>query len=410
MASIHAPRRRDHGPRGFLPAIAVAVAALGCSMAAWSTAAAAEHHVWFGTGTRGPSKSEGIYVATFDAETGRLAEPRLAAAARNPSFLALHPRLPVLYAVAEVADRDGAPGGGITALAIDPPAGTLTPLGSQSSGGAGPCHVTVDREGRVVLAANYGGGSAICLRLAETGALDPVTEGSPGGFLQHAYERPSGPGFNPRRQEKPHAHSINPSADGRFAIVCDLGLDTVFVHALDAARGTLAPHTAAVLPAGAGPRHFAFHPEGRFGYAVNELDLTVTAFTYDPEAGALTAIQTVPTLPDDVTDRTGFSTAEVVVHPSGRFLYASNRGHDSIAMYALDAATGRLTLLGVEPIRGRTPRNFTLAPGGRFLLAAGQASDTVTVFSVDAATGRLAFTGQTITVPAPMCIRFGPPR
>jgi 6-phosphogluconolactonase len=163
-----------------------------------------------------------------------------------------------------------------------------------------------------------------------------------------------------------------------------------------------------VLPAGAGPRHFAFHPDGRVGYAVNELDLTVTVLAYDPKAGALTPLQTVPTLPADVTDRTGFSTAEVVVHPTGRFVYASNRGHDSIAMYAVDAATGRLDLLGVEPIRGKTPRNFALAPGGRFLLAAGQASDTVTVFAIDQATGRLSFTGASIEVPMPMCIRWRP--
>jgi 6-phosphogluconolactonase len=310
--------------------------------------------------------------------------------------------------VAEVPDVDGKPGGGVAAFSIDEATGSLQSLGSQSSGGAGPCHVTVDPAGKVVLAANYGGGSAICLRLTADGRLEPVTAGSPGGFVQHAYEREPGPGFNPGRQEKPHAHSINPSSDGRFAIVCDLGLDKVFVHALDTARGTLAPHTAAVLPAGAGPRHFAFHPDGRVGYAVNELDLTVTVLAYDPKAGTLTPLQTVPTLPADVTDRTGFSTAEVVVHPTGRFVYASNRGHDSIAMYAVDAATGRLDLLGVEPIRGKTPRNFALAPGGRFLLAAGQASDTVTVFAIDQATGRLSFTGTSIEVPMPMCIRWRP--
>jgi len=310
--------------------------------------------------------------------------------------------------VAEVPDVDGKPGGGITAFAIDAATGALTPLGSQSSGGAGPCHVTVDPAGTVALAANYGGGSAICLRLAADGRLEPVTAGTPGGFLQHAYEREPGPGFNAGRQEKPHAHSINPSADGRFAVVCDLGLDKVFVHSLDTARGTLAPHAAAVLPAGAGPRHFAFHPNGRVGYAVNELDLTVTVLAYDAQTGTLTPIQTVPTLPDDVTDRTGFSTAEVVVHPTGRFVYASNRGHDSIARYAVDDTTGRLEFRGVEPIRGKTPRNFVLAPGGRFLLAAGQASDTITVFAIDEQTGALSFTGTSIDVPTPMCIRFRP--
>lgn len=400
MSSIHPPI----DPWG-LACRAMVAALVGSSGLA---AAAAERHVWFGTGTRGQSKSEGIYVATFDDVSGTLGTPRLAGRAVNPSFLALHPSLPILYAVAEVPDVDGKPGGGVAAFSIDEATGSLQLLGSQSSGGAGPCHVTVDPAGKVVLAANYGGGSAICLRLTADGRPEPVTAGSPGGFLQHAYEREQGPGFNAGRQEKPHAHSINPSSDGRFAIVCDLGLDKVFVHALDTARGTLAPHTAAVLPAGAGPRHFAFHPDGRVGYAVNELDLTVTVLAYDAKAGTLTPLQTVPTLPTDVTDRTGFSTAEVVVHPTGRFVYASNRGHDSIAMYAVDAATGRLDLLGVEPIRGKTPRNFALAPGGRFLLAAGQASDTVTVFAIDHSTGRLSFTGTSIDVPMPMCIRWRP--
>jgi 6-phosphogluconolactonase len=412
MTSIHSTRvsrpivRRALFRRPMLRRLVPLVVA---ALAAGSLpAAAAERHVWFGTGTRGESKSEGIYVATFDTTTGALSAPRLAAQASNPSFLALHPSLPVLYAVAEVPDVEGRPGGGVSAFAIDDATGGLTLLNSQSSGGAGPCHVTVDAAGRVALAANYGGGSAICLRLAADGRLEPVSAGSPGGFVQHAYEREPGPGFNAGRQEKPHAHSINPAPDGRFAVVCDLGLDKVFVHALDTAKGVLAPHTAAVLPAGAGPRHFAFHPSGRFGYAVNELDLTVTALAFDGQAGTLTPVEAVSTLPADVTERAGFSTAEVVVHPTGRFVYASNRGHDSIAQYEVDGTTGRLRFRGVEPIRGKTPRNFVLAPGGRFLLAAGQGSDTVTVFAIDEATGGLTFTGTSIIVPTPMCIRFRP--
>jgi len=400
----------DRPPCGRRPAASVrlaALAVLGCGLAGDAApSSAAERLVWFGTGTRGESKSEGIYVARFDTETGALSPPRLAAKAGNPTFLALHPRLPVLYAVAELPDLDGRPGGGVAAFGIDAATGMLTPLGSQSSGGAGPCHVAVDPAGRVALAANYGGGSAICLRLAADGRLEPVAAGTPGGFLQHPLEREPGPGVNAARQDKPHAHSINPTADGRFAVVCDLGLDTVFVHALDTARGTLAPHSAAVLPAGAGPRHFAFHPAGRFGYAVNELGLTVTVLAYDPQAGTLTPVQTLPTLPPEVTDRAGFSTAEIAVHPTGRFVYASNRGHDSIAMYAADEPGNRLEFLGVEPIRGKTPRNFALAPGGRYLLAAGQASDSVTVFAIDQATGRLSFTGTSIEVPMPMCIRW----
>ena len=361
--------------------------------------------VWFGTYTGGPANSEGIYVSRFDATTGKLTAPVLAAAVKNPSFLAVHPTLPVMYAVSEVADADGKPTGAVLALALDDATGTLTAKNHQSSGGGGPCHVSIDRTGQVALAANYGGGSVICFGLTADGSLEPVVAGSPGGFIQH-----EGKGPNPQRQEKPHGHSIYPTADGRFAVTCDLGADRVFVHALDVEKATLAPHGFGRGTPGAGPRHFAFHPGGRYGYAVNELDLTVTAFAYDPQAGTLTEVQTLSTLPAEVTDTKGFSTAEVVAHPSGRFLYASNRGHDSIAMYTVDEATGRLTFLGAEPIRGKTPRNFVIDPTGKFLLAAGQNSHTVTVFAIDAETGRLSFTGQSLDVPSPVCIRFRPAR
>jgi 6-phosphogluconolactonase len=361
--------------------------------------------VWFGTYTGGPAKSEGIYVSRFDAATGKLTPPVLAAAVKNPSFLALHPTLPVMYAVSEVADAEGKPTGAVFSFAIDEASGTLAAKNHQSSGGGGPCHVSVDRTGHVVLAANYGGGSVVCLGLAADGSLEPVVAGSPGGFIQH-----EGKGPNPQRQEGPHGHSINPTADGRFAVACDLGVDKVLIHALDVGKATLAPHGFGRGRPGAGPRHFAFHPNGRYGYAVNELDLTVTAFAFDPQAGALTEVQTLSTLPADVTDTKGFSTAEIVAHPSGRFLYASNRGHDSIAMYAVDGATGRLTFLGTEPIRGKTPRNFAIDPTGKFLLAAGQNSHTVAVFAIDAETGTLKFTGQSLDVPSPVCIRFRPTR
>jgi 6-phosphogluconolactonase len=329
-----------------------------------ATACAAEHLVWFGTYTGPKTGSEGIYVARFDDATG--------------------------------------------AFAIDRATGRLTPRNHRPSGGAGPCHVSVDADGRVALAANYGGGSAICLGLAADGDLETVVEGAPGGFLQHAYDRKPDEGFDARRQDKPHGHSIDPTPDGRFAIVCDLGLDKVFVHALDRERATLAPHGFAATKAGAGPRHFALHPGGRFGYCVNELDLTVTAFAFDPEAGTLSELQTLPTLPAAVTERRGFSTAEIAVHPTGKFLYASNRGHDSIAAYAVDAATGRLTFLGVEPARVKTPRHFAIAPGGRFLLTAGQDSGTVAVLALDAKTGQLSFTDRTLAVPGCVCICFQP--
>ena len=380
--------------------IACSIACLALILPA-ASAQAAERLVWFGTFTRGNAGSEGIYVSRFDDVTGTLAPPVLAAKAKNPGFLAVHPSLPVLYAVSEVADHEGKPTGGILAFTIDVPTGALTTMNEQPSGGQGPCHVSVDSEGKVVLAANYGGGSVICLGLAADGGLRPVATGSPGGLIQH-----EGRSIDEKRQEKPHAHSIYPSADGRFAITCDLGIDKVLVHALDTGKATLAARSFATVKPGAGPRHFAFHRSGRFGYACNELDLTVTGFAFDATAGTLTEVQTVSTLPADVTDRSGFSTAEIVAHTNGKFLYVSNRGHHSIAMFSVDEPTGKLTFLGVEPIRGKTPRNFALDPTGRFLLAAGMDSNTVSVFAIDEATGRLTFTGASIEVPMPVCIRF----
>ena len=381
-----------------------------CLAAAFLSAAAVaeEVPVWFGTYTRAGSGSEGIYVSRFDTVRGTLSKPVLAATAKNPSFLAFHPRLPMLYAVAEVAGAGGKPEGGVAAFAVDAETGTLTAKGEQSSGGGGPCHVTVDPSGRAVLAANYGGGSLICLGLTDRGTLEPVVTGTPGGFIQHAYDRAGTPGINPRRQEKPHAHSVDVAPDGRHAFCCDLGLDEVLVYRFDAERATLTPHGKAPVAVGAGPRHFAVHPGGRFAWCVNELALTVTGFASDAAAGTLTEIQTLATIPADVTDRTGFSCAEIAVHPSGKFLYASNRGHDSVAIYSIDEATGKLSFVGVEPTRAKTPRHFAIAPGGRHLLAAGQDSGTVTVFAIDQATGKLTFTDESIAVPAPVCILFRP--
>lgn len=349
--------------------------------------------VYFGTYTG--KDSRGIYQATFDAATGKLGEPSLAGEAVNPSFLAIHPSGKFLYAVGEIADFEGQKTGGVTAFAIDPATGNLTRLNQQSSMGTGPCHITVDKAGTTAFVANYGGGSCASLPIGPDGKLAPAASG-----IQH-----EGKSVNEKRQTAPHAHSINLDPANRFAFVADLGLDKVLVYKVDAAKHTLTPNTppsASVAP-GSGPRHFAFHPSGKTAYVINELANTVTAFAYDAEKGVLTEIQTINTLPADFTGTS--YTAEVVAHPSGKFLYGSNRGHDSLAVFQIDAA-GKLTAAGHVPTGGKTPRNFNVDPTGKWILAGNQGSGTVTVFAVDQGTGMLTPTGQSINVGAPVCLRF----
>lgn len=389
-------------PTGLCWLFLISLTALACG-----TTAHADRFVWFGCYTGKPPRGEGIYVSRYQEASGALSPAELACTVKSPSFLALHPTLPVLYAVSEIADHDGKPSGGLVSLTIDETTGRLTQQSVQPSGGTGPCHLTVDSAGRVLLAANYGSGSAICLGLNPDGSLEPVTPAladRPGGLLQHA-----GSGPNKSRQEKPHGHSIDPTPDGRFAISCDLGADRVFVHALDPKAATLASHSGAPTRPGGGPRHFALHPRLPYGYANNELDMTVTAFSFDGNQGTLEPIQTLSTLPESVTDRAGYSTAEIAVHPDGRFLYVSNRGHDSLARFAVDQATGKLSFKGVEPTRCQTPRHFAIAPGGRRLFAAGQSSSTVAAFTLDPETGTLSFMGNSLKVPTPVCIVFSRP-
>jgi 6-phosphogluconolactonase len=348
--------------------------------------------VYLGTYTGGKSSSKGIYVARFHAGTGELSEPELAAEITNPSFLALHPSRPLLYAVGETG---GPQGGTVSAFAIDRASGRLKLLNQASSRGGGPCHVAVDRTGRYVLVVNYGTGSVAVLAIRDDGSLGDST-----AFVQH-----SGSSVNPKRQQGPHAHSVNLSPDNRFAIVADLGLDQVLVYRFDASSGSLQPNDppfARVAP-GAGPRHFTFHPSGRFAYVINELASTVTAFNWDARRGVLSEIQTISTLPKDFSGEN--YTAEVVVHPNGRFLYGSNRGHDSIAVFSIDRQ-GKLTFIETTPTQGSFPRNFALDPTGRWLLAANQRSDNVVLFRVDPKTGRLSPANRTIRVGSPVCVRF----
>lgn len=353
--------------------------------------------VYFGTYTQRGSR--GIYVSRMDLRTGRLSPPELAAESEQPSFLALHPSGRFLYAVNEIAEFRGERAGSVSAFAVDAASGRLSLLDRRSSRGAGPCHLVVHPSGRWLLVANYGGGSAAVLPIREDGRLGDAT-----GFVQH-----HGSSVNPRRQEAPHAHCVQTDPTGRFAFVADLGLDRVMIYRFDAGQGTLTPNEppAAAVEPGSGPRHFTFLPRAggpRFAYVINELASTITAFRYRPRRGALEPVQTVSTLPVGFSGSN--STAEVQAHPSGRFLYGSNRGHDSIAGFRVDPESGRLTPIGHTPTRGRTPRNFGIDPTGRYLLAANQDSDSVVVFRIDPESGALVETGQTITVPMPVCVKF----
>ena len=349
-------------------------------------------------GTYTGAKSKGIYVSRLDLSSGTLSAPVLAAESANPSFLAVHPTRDLLYAVNEVGTFEGKPGGSVSAFTINREAGTLSALNRQSSMGGGPAHLTVDHGGRNVLVANYGGGSVAVLPIGPDGALKPAS-----AFIQH-----TGSSVNPERQKQPYAHSVNVDASDRFAYVADLGIDKVMIYRLDGAKGTLVasdPPFAATQP-GSGPRHLALHPQGRFAYVINELQNSVTAFARDPERGGLTALQTIPTLPAEQKALSNYSTAEVLVHPSGRFLYGSNRGHDSIAVFSIDQTSGRLTFVETQPTQGSTPRGFGIDPSGAYLLAGNQRSDSVVVFRINQETGRLTPTGSKIEVGAPVSVKF----
>jgi len=358
-----------------------------------ATAPAADYRVYFGTYTRGESK--GIYMAHFDAANGRFSAVELAAETPNPSFLAIHPNKRFLFAVSELYETGGPKGGAVSAFSIDRTTGRLTFLNKVSSRGGGPCHLAIDRTGKFIAVANYGTGSTAVLPIGEDGMLGEAT-----GFYQHA-----GSSVDPKRQQGPHAHSVNFSPDNRFLMVADLGLDQVLVFRFDAAKGSIESHEPpfARLKPGSGPRHFSFHPNGRYAYAINELASTVTAFAYDGRRGVLKELQTVTTLPADFTG-TNY-TAEVLLHPSGRSLYGSNRGHDSIAVFQV-AAGGTLKPAGQVPTEGKVPRNFNLDPKGMWLLAANQNSDNVVVFRIDSKTGRLEPNGESARVVAPVCIKF----
>ncbi|HEV3443148.1 MAG TPA: lactonase family protein [Gemmataceae bacterium] len=392
--------RLDH--RVFLlciaPTLFIPMAIFLMSLSPASAKDSKPEKLWVFVGTYTAKTSKGIYRLELDLGTGKLSDPTLAAEVVSPSFLAIHPNQRYLYAVTETSDFGGKRSGAVSAFALDPKSGALKLLNVQASGGAGPCHLVVDRQGKNVLLANYGGGSAGVLPIQEDGSLGEMSS-----FLQHR-----GKSVNPQRQEGPHAHSINVAPDNRFAFVADLGLDKVFQYRFDSARGTLTandPPAAKVAP-GAGPRHFAFHPNGKWAWVINELASTVTGFDYDAERGILQPRESLSTLPRDFTGAS--YTAEVQIHASGKFLYGSNRGHDSIAIFAIDQKTGSLAPVGHQSTGIKVPRNFGIDPTGKYLIVANQDGNNLIVFRINLETGELTPTGSNVEVPMPVCVKFLP--
>lgn len=350
----------------------------------------------FGTGEIFQGKGEGIYVYDFDPSSGVIEPVGKTTGVKNPSYLAFDPTGRFLYAVNELKSFEGRASGAISAFALDRQTGRLKLLNNKATGGTDPCHVILDKNGRFALVANFMSGNVGVFPILPDGSL-----ADPSDLIQH-----QGSSVDPIRQTEAHAHSVVLDAANRFAFVPDLGIDKLMIYRFDSSSGKLTVHEEPWFETkrGAGPRGFVFHPSERYAYLINELDSTLVALEYDGERGTLKEIQTVPALPEDFQ---GESTcADVHVDPSGAFLYASNRGHDSIVIYEIDGNTGRLCCVGYESTQGSTPRNFAIDPSGAFLLAANQNTDNVVTFRIDPRSGKLAATGQITNVPTPVCVKF----
>jgi 6-phosphogluconolactonase len=356
-----------------------------------------ELYVYVGTYTSG--KSEGIYLYGLNLESGELKHIATTKGVRDPSFLTLAPNRRYLYAVNEVEEFAGKKSGAISAFAVNQRNGELRFLNQQASLGGSPCYVVVDRTGRFVLVANYSGGNVAVLPVRSDGSLGEATD----------VKQDVGSSINAERQAGPHAHCIVLDPTNRFAYACDLGTDKIMIFRYDGRRGKLVPNGRPWVQGkpGAGPRHLTFHPGGQYVYVLNELHCTVTAFAFDQADGNLKEMQTVATLPTDFTSQnTG---ADIHVSSDGRFLYCSNRGHDSIAAFQIDPRNGKLTFVAHESTGGKTPRNFAIDPTGTFLLVANQKSDNIVTFRRDKQTGKLSATGKVAEVPSPVCLKFTNP-
>ncbi len=352
--------------------------------------------IYIGTYTSG--KSEGIYVYKLNADTGDLTRLSTAKGIQNPSFLTLDPQKRFLFAVNEVTDFEGKPSGSISAFAVDQKTGALTFLNKQPSLGGAPCYVSVDKNSKFALVANYVGGNASVFPIEANGQLKPASD-----MVQH-----TGHGLNPDRQERPHVHSIVLDPANKFAFVCDLGIDKVMSYVFDANSGKLKlnqPVSFNTKP-GAGPRHFVFHSSGKFAYVINELNSTIVALAYDATKGLLTELQTVSALPAGYTGES--YCADIHISPNGKFLYGSNRGHNSIVVYAIDTTSGKLTLVEHVNTQGNWPRNFGMDPSGKFMLVANERTHSIVVFKVSSESGKLTPTGKSVEIPSPVCVHIIP--
>ena len=373
------------------------LATLGCAVPDLILARNERHRellVYVGTYTSG--KSEGIYLYRLDLTSGKLRHAATTKGVKDPSFIALSPGRRNLYAVNEVEDFGGKKSGALSSFAVDQSTGNLRLLNQQPSLGGAPCYVDVDRSGRFVLVANYSGGNIAVLPILSDGSLGEATD----------VKQYIGSSINVERQEGPHAHCIVLDPANRFAYGCDLGTDKVMIYRFDARRGKLIPGRTpwVQLKPGAGPRHITFHPGGKYAYVINELHATVTAFAHDRDRGNLKEVQTIPTLPADFTGEN--TSADIHVSPDGRFLYCSNRGHDSIAAFEIAPRSGKLTFVAHQSSGGKAPRNFAIDPTGRFLLVANQKSDNIVTYRRDLTTGQLTATRHVAEVPSPVCLKF----
>ena len=387
-----APMRREFLKFAGLGALGLILSELPFARV-WGAKGPGELMVYVGTYTSG--KSEGIYLYRLNLRSGELKHSATTKGVKDPSYLAVAPSRRFLYAVNEVEEFGGKKSGALSAFAVDGRTGELKLLNQQPSMGGSPCYVVVDRTGRFVLVANYSGGNVSVLPVRADGSLGEATD----------VKQDEGSSINAERQEGPHAHCVVLDPANRFAYACDLGADKIMSFRFDKRRGKLIPNEVPWVKTkpGAGPRHLVFHPSGKFAYVINELHATVTALAQDRN-GNLKEVETVPTLPGEFTGAN--TSADIHVSPDGRFLYSSNRGHDSIAAFKINAHNGKLTFIAHESTGGQAPRNFAIDPTGAFLLVANQKSDNIVTFRRDLRTGRLSATGQIAAVPSPVCLKF----